>query len=159
MSFTVHKDVMVAMRDGIELATDLQSGEDFERARQGGFSFVPVVPMSLDIDDYRRYISGSRAEFTVAKDMYARTRSGWFSDRSACYLAAGRPVVTQRTGFEKFIATGAGLLGFDDADEAVEAIHAANCNYAYHAGAAREIACEYFDAMKLLDEIAQTEGL
>lgn len=143
----------------IELATDLDSGPDYQRALSGGFSFRPVLEVSLDIDRYRDYVTGSRGEFTVAKDVYARTHSGWFSDRSVCYLAAGRPVVTQRTGFEKFIPTGAGLLGFDDADEAVEAIAAVNRDYPRHCRAAREIACEYFDAHRLLDQIAEVIGL
>jgi hypothetical protein len=143
----------------IELATDLESGPDYERAVAGGFKLVPAIPMSLNLDSYRHYIGSSRGEFTAAKDVYVRTRSGWFSDRSACYLAAGRPVITQRTGFENFIPTGTGLLGFDDADEAVEAIRLVNADYAKHARAARELACEYFDALKLLDQIAQTAGL
>jgi hypothetical protein len=143
----------------MELVTDLNSGPDYERALAGGFKIAPAIPVSLDLDSYRQYIASSRGEFTAAKDLYVRTHSGWFSDRSVCYLAAGRPVITQRTGFEKFIATGAGLLGFDDADEAVEAVHTVNSDYAYHANAARGIAREYFDAMKLLDEIAQTAGL
>lgn len=142
----------------IELATDLDSGPDFERALAGGFTFRPVVPMSLDIDAYRDYVSASRGEFTAAKDLYVRTRSGWFSDRTACYLAAGRPAVTQSTGFEKFIPAGEGLLAFNDADEAVQAIRAVNSDYRRHARAAREIACEYFDAEKLLDEIAEAVG-
>jgi hypothetical protein len=143
----------------MELATSLNSGPDYQRAIAGGFKIVPAVPMSLNLDSYRQYICSSRGEFTAAKDLYVRTRSGWFSDRSVCYLAAGRPVITQRTGFEKFIPTGAGLLGFDDADEAAEAVHAVNADYANNARAAREIACEYFDALKVLDEIAQTAGL
>ncbi|MBV8357452.1 MAG: glycosyltransferase family 1 protein [Deltaproteobacteria bacterium] len=143
----------------MEMATDLNSGPDYQRAIAGGFKIVPAVPMSVNLDSYRQYIASSRGEFTAAKDLYVRTRSGWFSDRSVCYLAAGRPVITQRTVFEKFIPTGAGLLGFDDADEAVEAVHAVNADYTRHAKAAREIACEYFDALKLLDEIAQSAGL
>jgi len=143
----------------MELATDLESGPDYERALAGGFVIKPVMPMSSDIDTYREYISSSRGEFTAAKDRYVRTRSGWFSDRSACYLAAGRPVITQRTGFEKFIPTGAGLMGFDNADEAVDAVRAVNADYARHARVAREIACEYFDALKLLGEIAEKAGL
>jgi len=146
-------------RQPIELASDLKSGPDYERALRGGFSITPVVPMSLDIDDYRKYISGSRGEFTVAKDIYVRPRTGWFSDRTVCYLAAGRPVVTQRTGFEKTIPSGEGLLGFDNADEAVEAIKTINADYPRHARAAREIAAEYFDALKLLDEIAEAAGI
>jgi glycosyltransferase involved in cell wall biosynthesis len=91
--------------------------------------------------------------------VYVRTRSGWFSDRSVCYLAAGRPVVTQRTGFEKFVPEGSGLLGFDDAAEAADAIRQVNSDYESHCQAAREIASEYFDAEKLLEEIAEIAGL
>jgi hypothetical protein len=143
----------------IELATTIDSGPDYERGIAGGFTFCPALPMSLDIDTYRTYVSSSRGEFTVAKDLYARTRSGWFSDRSVCYLAAGRPVVTQFTGYEKFVPAGTGLLGFDDAEGAVEAIRAVNADYRRHARAAREIAAEYFDAAKLLDEMAEIIGL
>ena len=158
-NFAAMLDVASRAEQPIELATDLDSGPEHERALRGGFSFRPVVPMSLDIDAYRNYIGGSRGEFTVAKDLYVNTRSGWFSDRSACYLASGRPVVTQRTGFEKFIPTGEGLLGFDDAAEAVEAIRMINRDYRRHARAAREIAAEYFDSAKLLDDIAHAAGL
>ncbi len=143
----------------IELAMDIESGDDYERALKGGFTFRPAVSVSLDLDVYRAYVSSSRGEFTASKDVVARTRSGWFSDRSVCYLAAGRPVVTQRTGFEKFVPTGEGLLGFDTPDEAVEAIRMINADYPRHARAARQIAIEYFDALKLLDEIAAAAGL
>jgi hypothetical protein len=143
----------------IELATDLSSGPDYDGALQGGFTIVPAVPMSLDLDLYRRYVTSSRGEFTAAKDIYARTRSGWFSDRSVCYLAAGRPVVTQRTGFEKYVPEGCGLMGFDTADEAVEAIRAINADYACHSRAARKIATEYFDASTVLSEIVEAVGL
>ena len=150
----------VAGRAGqpIEISTDLNSGPDYDQAIAGGFTIKPVVPMSLDIDVYREYVSSSRGEFTVAKDIYVRPRTGWFSDRTVCYLAAGRPVVTQRTGFEKFVPVGEGLLGFDTPDEAVEAIGEINSDYRRHARAAREIAVEYFDALKLLDEIAEAAG-
>jgi hypothetical protein len=143
----------------IELATDLNSGPDYECAIAGGFTFTPVVPMSLDVDAYRNYISASRGEFTVAKDVYVRTRSGWFSDRTVCYLAAGRPVVTQRTGFEKFVPTGEGLCAFDTAAEAADAIRTINADYPRHARAARKIAEEYFGADKLLGAIAEAIGV
>ena len=152
-------DVARRAAQPIELATDINAGPDYDRAIAGGFTFRPVVPMSLDIDDYREYLSTSRGEFTVSKDVYVRTRSGWFSDRTVCYLAAGRPVITQFTGFEKYIPSGTGLLGFDDADSAVDAIRAINSDYPRHTRVAREIAAEYFDALKLLDEIAQKAGL
>jgi Glycosyl transferases group 1 len=152
-------DVARRAEQVIELATDLDSGPDYDAAIAGGYRIVPVIPMSLDIDAYRRYISSSRGEFTVAKDIYARTRSGWFSDRTACYLAAGRPVVTQRTGFERYVPEGEGLFGFDTPEEAAEAIRRVNSDYPRHASAARRIAMEYFGADALLDEIAQTIGL
>jgi hypothetical protein len=143
----------------IEIATNLTAGVDYDRAIAGGFTIAPVLPMSLDVDAYRDYVSRSRGEFTVAKDIYVRPRTGWFSDRTVCYLAAGRPVVTQRTGFEKFIPTGAGLLGFDTPEEAVDAIGQINGDYPRHASAAREIAVEYFDPAKLLGEIAMAAGI
>jgi Glycosyl transferases group 1 len=152
-------DVARRAEQVIELATDLDRGPDYDAAVAGGYRIVPAIPMSLDIDAYRSYISSSRGEFTVAKDVVARTRSGWFSDRTACYLAAGRPVVTQRTGFEKYVPEGEGLLGFDTSDEAVEAIGRVNSDYPRHASAARRLALEYFSADGLLDEIAQTIGL
>jgi hypothetical protein len=143
----------------IELATDLRSGPDYERMTSAGFAIRPAIPMSLDLDEYRAYIGSSRGEFTVAKDVVARTRSGWFSDRSVCYLAAGRPVVTQGTGFERALPTGAGLFAFYNAREAADAIRSINSDYARHSRAAREIASEYFDAAKLLTEIAEAAGL
>jgi hypothetical protein len=159
VNFRKALEVAARAAQPIELATNLTSGPDYERAIAGGFSITPAVPMSLDVDDYRDYVSRSRGEFTVAKDIYVRPRTGWFSDRTVCYLAAGRPVVTQRTGFEKFIPTGEGLLGFDTPEQAVEAIRAINADYPRHARAAREIAVEYFDAAKLLDEIAVAAGI
>jgi hypothetical protein len=159
LNFRKVLEVAVRANQPIEIATNLTSGPDYDRAIAGGFTIAPVVPMSLDIDAYREYISKSRGEFTVAKDIYVRPRTGWFSDRTVCYLAAGRPVVTQRTGFEKFVPTGAGLLGFDTPDEAVDAIAQINDDYPRHARAAREIAAEYFDAVKLLDQIAVVAGI
>jgi hypothetical protein len=159
LNFRKVLDVAARANQPIEIATNLTSGPDYNSAIAGGFKITPVVPMSLDIDAYRDYISRSRGEFTVSKDIYVRPRTGWFSDRTVCYLAAGRPVVTQRTGFEKFIPTEAGLLGFDTPDEAGDAIKQINSDYARHARAAREIAAEYFDAIKLLDEIAMAAGI
>jgi hypothetical protein len=159
VNFAKMLDVPKRAGQPVELATDLSSGLDHERALAGGFTFRPVVPMSLDIDTYRSYIGASRGEFTVAKDLYVGTRSGWFSDRTVCYLAAGRPAITQFTGFEKFIPSGAGLVGFTDEASAVEALREVSGDYPRHARAAREIACEYFDAQRLLGELAEVVGL
>jgi hypothetical protein len=159
VNFVKVLEVAARTNQAIELATDIDSGPDYDRAIRYGFTFAPVVPMSLDIDNYRTYISSSRGEFTVAKDLYTRTRSGWFSDRTVCYLAAGRPVITQSTGFEKYVPAGDGLIAFDRPDGAVEAIKEVNRDFTRHARAARKIAIDYFDALKLLDEMADVIGL
>ena len=109
-----------------------------------------IVDSIVNPDEYRAYIQQSAGEFTVAKEQYVAPRSGWFSYRSACYLAAGRPVVTQDTGFGKYVPTCDGLFAYATLDEAAAAIDAIASNYEYHCGAAREIAREYFDAEVLL---------
>ena len=99
---------------------------------------------------YRDFIAGSRGEFTVAKDIYVRPKSGWFSDRSVCYLAAGRPVVTMRTGFSKFYPVGRGLFEYSSHDEALAGIDAIAADYSGHSRAARELAREYFAPDRVL---------
>jgi hypothetical protein len=118
-----------------------------------GWALDESAYLPHETDRYARYIEQSRGEFTIARDQYWRPRTGWFSDRSACYLAAGRPVVTQETGFSRFIPTGEGLFSFSTMDEAVEAIEAIEADYARHRTAAREIAAEYFDARKVLSKL------
>ena len=108
---------------------------------------------------YRDFIASSRGEFTVAKDIYVRPNSGWFSDRSVCYLAAGRPVVTMRTGFSKFYPVGRGLFEFSSAEEAISGIDAIAADYAVHSRAARELAREYFAAERVLDTVMGAAGL
>jgi hypothetical protein len=102
---------------------------------------------------YRDFIVSSRAEFTVAKDIYVRARTGWFSDRSVCYLAAGRPVVTQDTGFSKTIPSVAGLFAFTTIDEIRESIARINGDYRRQCHAALEIAHEFFDADRVLRDL------
>ena len=115
--------------------------------------------LQWNVSPYRDYIVASRGEFTVAKDQNVRLRSGWFSDRSACYLAAGRPVVTQDTGFGKFLPTGDGLFAFSTLEDAVAAFGAIDSDYARHRGAARAIAEEYFRAETVLAKLVQDVGL
>jgi hypothetical protein len=91
----------------------------------------------------------------VAKDQNIRLRSGWFSDRSATYLAAGRPVVTQETGFSNVLPSGRGLFGWTDADDVVRALEAIESDYAGHARTAREIAAEYFAAETVLASLME----
>jgi hypothetical protein len=128
-----------------------------DHLRAKGWTVVDATPLSLDPWTYRDYIRNSGAEFTVAKDMNVRMRSGWFSERSACYLAAGRPVVTQDTGFSRVLPTGQGLFSFNGMDDILLAIEQINADYQRHSRAARAIAEEYFRAetvlAKMLDEL------
>jgi hypothetical protein len=124
-----------------------------QRVRDAGWDIVDPVPVSADMQPYRDFIVTSRAEFTVAKDIYVRARTGWFSDRSVCYLAAGRPVVTQETGFSKKIPSGTGLFAFSSIDEIREAIGRINGDYMNQCFAARELAHEYFDADAVLRDL------
>ena len=94
-----------------------------------GWRLVDPRPVSADMATYRRFIAGSRGEFTVAKDIYVRPNSGWFSDRAVCYLASGRPVVTMRTGFTSYCPVGAGLFDYATHDEALAAIDAIAADY------------------------------
>lgn len=125
------------------------------RVREGGWDIVDPVPISADMQSYRDFVVTSRGEFTVAKDIYVRPKSGWFSDRSVCYLAAGRPVITQETGFSKFIATGKGLFPFASLEEIREAVQRINTDYAQQSVAAIETAYEFFDADAVLRKMVK----
>jgi hypothetical protein len=125
-----------------------------------GWQVVDPAEVCPDLDTYRLYIESSKAEWSVAKNGYVMGQPGWFSCRSACYLAAGRPVAVQDTGFSTVLPVGEGLLAFSTLEEAVAAIKEIETNYARHAKAARALAVEYFDAAKvltgLLDAALQT---
>jgi hypothetical protein len=108
-----------------------------------------------DLRGYQRYLARSRAEIGIAKHAYVEGRSGWFSDRSAHYLASGRPVVAQSTGFERHLPAGMGLLSFATLDEAVAGIEAINAAYEAHCRAAREIAEEHLDHRKVLPSVLE----
>jgi hypothetical protein len=130
-----------------ELAVMIEQQTDGERLQAHGWQLTSPFQMSLDIfGDYPAYIRRSRAEFTVAKDQNIRLRSGWFSDRDACYLASGKPVIAQDTGFSNVLPTGEGLFAFTTMDEALAAIDAINSDYRRHCEAAQMIAEEYFEA-------------
>jgi hypothetical protein len=120
-----------------------------------GWLVQDAIAVSKDIRLYHDYILGSRGEFTVSKDQYVRLRSGWFSDRSACYLAAGRPVVTQCTAFDKVLPTGLGLFSFKSLEEIVAAFDAIESDYNRHCRAARELAAEYFAVEKVLSSLME----
>jgi hypothetical protein len=125
----------------------------------GGWHLIDPRPVSADVDSYRDFIAGSRGEFTVAKDVYVRTQSGWFSDRAVCYLASGRPVVTMRTGFDRLYPVGEGLFPFATHDEAVAAIDAIASDYCRHSRVARELAREYFAGERVVGALLAEVGL
>jgi hypothetical protein len=103
-----------------------------------------------DLVKYQAYIARSRAEVGIAKNAYVKARSGWLGDRAGHYLATGKPVLAQSTGFEQHLPTGRGLLSFSTLDEAVAGVEEINRNYATHCRAAREIAEEYLDYRNVL---------
>jgi hypothetical protein len=123
-----------------------------------GWQIVAATALSDPII-YHNYICNSLGEFTVTKDQYVRLCTGWFSDRSVCYLAAGRPVITQETGFSKFIPTGQGLFAFETLDDVLAALEAIKSDYEGHCQAAREIAAEYFATHKVLAHLMEQVGV
>jgi glycosyltransferase involved in cell wall biosynthesis len=152
-------DLPSRTRQPLELALSRCSDEHRRQLLDNGWRLRDALDVSTDPEVYRRYVTTSRAEFTVAKDQNIRLRSGWFSDRSATYLAAGRPVVTQDTAFGNVLPTGEGLFAFSTAEEAAAAIDAINRDYTRHARAAREIAREYFGHDVVLGSLLESIGL
>ena len=142
----------------LELSVTGISDEDTELLQQHGWRLRPAEELS-DPVSYHDYICASLGEFTAAKEQYVRPRTGWFSDRSVCYLAAGRPVITQDTGFGNSIATGEGLFAFATEDEALAAIEAVAADYARHASGAKAVAREYFDTEGVLGDLLRVVGL
>jgi len=137
----------------LELALASYSEDDRQLLERHGWRVRPGLAFSTDLDAYRTYIQLSRGEFSVAKDQNVRLRSGWFSERSATYLAAGRPVILQDTGFGSYLPTGEGLLAFSDVDGAAAAIERVAGDYQRHSRAAVEIAREYLDAERVVGAI------
>ncbi len=142
-----------------ELALSSYEAAEGEMLQAHGWRVCPALEFTGDIDAYRDYIIGSRGEWTVAKDQNVRLRSGWFSDRAATYLAAGRPVVTQETGFSNLLPTGRGLFAFCTMEETLAAVEAINSDYALHARAAGEIAREHFRADVVLSTMLRQAGV
>jgi hypothetical protein len=131
----------------------------FDTLRARGWSVVDAREFTTDPWPYRSYIQASRGEFTVARDLHVRLRSGWFSERSACYLAAGRPVIAQDTGFGDVLPTGEGLFAFTTLDQAAAAFDAVEADYERHSRAALRLAEEYFRAESVLAKLLDDLGL
>jgi ATP-binding cassette subfamily B protein len=148
-------------RAGIPLELALSSYEDHDHLllAEHGWRVRPGYELSRDLDTYRDYIIGSAGELSVAKEQNVVFRSGWFSERSATYLAAGRPVIVQDTGFGNAIPTGEGLFAFSDSEGAAEALARVTADPARHRRAAREIAGEYLSHEVVLGDLLDHVGL
>jgi len=141
-----------------ELALATCGDEDRQMLEEHGWHVRDALGLSQNLCTYRDYICASRGEFTVAKDQNIQFRSGWFSDRSATYLAAGRPVINQETGFSNVLPTGEGLFAFTTMDEVIDAIDEINADYPRHSRAAQAIAHEYFDSDVVLGRLLTDVG-
>src|SRR6185295_4140107 len=118
-----------------------------------GWRLRDAREVSATMASYRDYLLASRGELSVAKNAYVATRSGWFSTRSAAYLACGKPVVVQDTGFRAYVPTGPGLHAFSTADEAVAALAAIRGDYTRACRHAREVAETCFDATRVCERL------
>jgi len=152
-------DLPSRTRQPLEMALEVDDPTARDLLTRNGWNLTDAFQVSRDLTTYQRHIQRSRGEFTVAKDLVARTRSGWFSDRSVCYLAAGKPVVTQDTGFGKYIPAGVGLLAFETVEEAAAALDEVNRDYERHCREAGRIAQEYFAADRILSQLCREADL
>ncbi len=126
-----------------------------EKARKAGWKVLNPETEAADWISYQNFIEKSLGEFSVAKETYVKAKTGWFSCRSACYLAAGRPVITQETGWSKYIPAGNGLFAFNDEKSAIEAIRRVAADVKFHSRRARELAEEFFDSRKVLNSLLE----
>lgn len=132
---------------------DQATAEAMDHLKSLGWDILSPDHLISDKEHYRCFVQQSLGEFSITKETYIKSNSGWFSGRSAVYLASGRPVVTQDTTWSRYIPSGTGLIAIHDLDDAVEAVKDIRTNYDRHAKAAKEIATEYFDSSKILGDI------
>jgi hypothetical protein len=144
-----------------EPALAIHAGDQADRdalAASGWLVLDPAI-VAADPDRYRAFVGASTAEIGVAKSGYVTSRAGWFSDRSACYLASGRPVVAQDTGWTRFLPAGEGLLAFTDTASAAGAVREVLSNWRRHAKAARMVAEDLLDARVVLARLLEAAGV
>ena len=153
-SFDPYLDLPARTDAAFELAVGSPSAPR-ERLRAAGWGVRDPRPPTRDAETYQRFLARSQGEWSVAKEGYASTQSGWFSERTAAYLASGRPAVVQDTGFSALLPTGLGLHAFATPGEALAAIESVRSDLDRHARAAREIAAEHFDAARVLASLVE----
>jgi hypothetical protein len=143
--------------DRLELALAIHPDEtrDLDALRENGWDLLDPADVAATPDDYWGFVQGSWAEFGLAKLGYVVAGSGWFSDRSACYLASGRPVLAQDTGFGRRLPTGAGLLPFSTTDDVIAGLDELEADYERHRTAARQIAEEHLAADRVLGSLLE----
>lgn len=144
-----------------EMACDIHAAEvkDLALLSENNWKVIHPKAVAADPAAYQAYLAQSRAQFMVAKGIYVQSKSGLISDRCACYLASGRPVLAQDTGLHGLYPTGRGLLTFSDIDQAVAGVEEIDRNYAEHCRAARTVAEEYFDSDKVLTQLLRDLGV
>jgi hypothetical protein len=154
--FTRVLDLPVAAPATLEIALSGADDDVRQTFRAAGWRVRDGGEVTRTMDDYRDYIAGSIGEFSVAKHAYVSSHSGWFSERTVCFLAAGRPAVVQDTGFTRWLPGDRGIVAFSDRDGAVAGLHAVVADPAGHAAAARELAARYFDHRVVLTRLLDT---
>jgi hypothetical protein len=154
----MHLPRQAACKFRLALAIHPDEVRDLQALRENGWELVDPKEVAGAPQDYREFIQASKAEFGIAKSGYETARTGWFSDRSICYLASGRPVLAQETGYSRYLPTGEGLFSFASCDDVLHAIEELNRDYSRHARAAREIAEEYFNSDRVLNSLLQQLG-
>lgn len=148
------------MREKFMIAMAIHPGEhrDLAALNENGWHVIDPASVAATPQSYRQFVRASKAEFGIAKSGYVQSQCGWFSDRSVCYLASGRPVIAHDTGFDKFLPVGAGLFKFSRAGEVMDAVRALDKDYAHHARAARRLAEEHFDSDVVLPSLLSRIG-
>jgi hypothetical protein len=134
----------------------LGGGAPAQKLEATGWIITEALAATWNVDAYLNYLGNSRGEFSVAKDGYVKTRCGWFSDRTVAYLASGKPVIVQDTGFSEFLPCGEGLFAFQTMNDVVGAVKKIKKDYERNCRAARRLAEEYFDSDKVLWAMLQT---
>lgn len=159
LEFLKFVDAPIQAGEDFEMAINISQPETKERFLKNRWRLVRPDEPSIQWNLYKSYLQNSKGEFTVAKDQYVRLHTGWFSDRTACYLASGRPAITQETGFTRYYGGKHGLLAFTNTAEIVEHVKAINADYPAHCRAAYEVAAEYFEATKVLASLLERAGV